>query len=181
MVMGSVVVFILVFGAAMAYVGWPLITPLLAEDAPSAREEKRKELVEEKERLLQALRDLDHDRRTGKLEDDDYKTLGDRLKADAANVLRELDQNDGRRGDAPSAPVQTELPDTKPAKPAAPPASPASPAVFDTPTIRVTHKELQEQAAKAGVAMKFCTKCGRQAKAGDDKFCGRCGAELPSD
>lgn len=171
--MFSIGLFVLVFGATMAYVGWPLIHPLLSEDEPSVRERKRKALAEEKERLIGALRDLDHDHRTGKLDDADYATLTARLKQQAAEVLKDIDVNEGRRvmrpGDAP-------VPESAFADAAKTP---------ETPTIRVTHSELKkavaEAAAAAGSAVRFCTKCGRQAKADDDKFCGKCGATLPTD
>lgn len=177
---GSMVLFVLVFGATMAFVGWPLVHPLLAENEPSAREEKRKHLGEEKERLLGALRDLDLDLRTGKLDAADHAAIGTRLKAEAAAVLKELDVNEGRKvlrpGDAP------------------PPAEPVikTEKVQEAPTIRVTHAELKAAAEKEAAAAaspmpstesasRFCTKCGRPAKAADDKFCGKCGAALPTD
>lgn len=177
----SLVLFVLVFGATMAYVGWPLVHPLLAEDEPSVREQKRKHLAEEKERLIGALRDLDHDLKTGKLDEADHAAIGARLKSEAAAVLKEIDVNEGRKvlrpGDA--APAETE-PDPKRVESAF-----KADSVQETPTIRVTHAELKAQkeaaAASAEGATRFCTKCGRQAKAGDDKFCGKCGAALPTD
>lgn len=174
--MSSVIVFLLVFGATMAFVGWPLVHPLLSDDEPSQRQNKRKALLEEKERLLLALRDLDHDHRTGKLDDADHAALGERLKRRAADVLRDLDVNEGRKvlrpGDSPVAepepvPVASGLPKI----------------TADAPTIRVTHAELKAAAAKAaggGDVVRFCTQCGRQAKAAD-KFCGKCGTTLPTD
>lgn len=193
--MFSIGVFVLVFGAAMAYVGWPLVHPLLAEDEPSVRERKRSALAEEKERLIGALRDLDHDHRTGKLDDADHATLTARLKQQAAAVLKDIDVNDGRRvlrpGDmtpeihdklfregATAISPNHRQPEDRPAE---------RKVAADSPTIRVTHAELKEAAAReaaaiaAGASTRFCTKCGREAKAGDDKFCGKCGATLPTD
>lgn len=167
--MFSIGLFVLVFGATMAYVGWPLIHPLLSEDEPSVRERKRKALAEEKERLIGALRDLDHDHRTGKLDDADYTTLTARLKQQAAEVLKDIDVNEGRRVMRPG--------DVAPPESAFAGAASAP----ETPTIRVTHSELKKAVAEAGSAVRFCTKCGRQAKADDDKFCGKCGASLPTD
>lgn len=172
--MTSVIVFLLVFGATMAFVGWPLVHPLLTDDEPSQRENKRKALLEEKERLLNAIRDLDHDHRTGKLDDADHTALTDRLKRQAAETLRDLDVNEGRKvlrpGDSPA-------PDPVPV-------STGPRVTADAPTIRVTHAELKDAAAReagGNAAVRFCTKCGRQAKVGDDKFCGKCGSTLPTD
>jgi hypothetical protein len=169
--MFSIGLFVLVFGATMAYVGWPLVHPLLSEDEPSVRERKRKALAEEKERLIGALRDLDHDHRTGKLDDADHATLTARLKSQAAAVLKDIDVNEGRRVMRPG--------DVAAAEPAPAPAD--AKLTPDSPTIRVTHSELKAAAAAAEAAVRFCTKCGRQAKADDDKFCGKCGATLPTD
>lgn len=179
--MSSVIVFLFVFGATMAFVGWPLVHPLLSDDEPSQRENKRKALLEEKDRLMLALRDLDHDHRTGKLDDADHASLSLRAKQQAAEVLREIDVNEGRKtlrpGDSPAATPEP-----------VPVAASTAKVNADSPTIRVTHAELKAAAARetaavaaAGDAARFCTKCGRPAKAGDDRFCGKCGATLPTD
>lgn len=169
---GSVVLFLLIFGATMAFVGWPLVHPLLAEDEPSARDRRRTDLLEEKERLLASIRDLEHERRTGKLDEADHTALTEKLMTKAADVLKELDALGEARELAPakasSSPADIPLPDPK----------------DGTPTIRVTHVDLKAEVAKAaaeGAVERFCTKCGRQAKNLEDKFCGRCGAALQSD
>lgn len=148
----TVLLFLVLLGATLAYVGWPLLQPALAEEGPSLAERRRVDLQDEKERLLGAIKDLDLDHRTGKMGDVDYEALTGRLKAEAADVLRRLDQS-------------------------APPPRAASPA--DRGSLSPAGAkggELDYAAAEPS----FCTQCGRQARA-DDKFCGGCGAAVPRD
>jgi hypothetical protein len=64
---------------------------------PDARERRRLELVEERDRALAALKELEFDHRTGKVSDDDYRELVGPLRRRAAETLRALD---GRTGEA---------------------------------------------------------------------------------
>jgi hypothetical protein len=65
-------------------------------DAPGAEEEHRLELVEERDRALAALKELEFDHRTGKIGDDDYRTLLPELRQAAARALRALEELDRR-------------------------------------------------------------------------------------
>ncbi len=60
-------------------------------DAPSADEEARLSLVEERDRALAALKELEFDHRTGKITDDDYRRELGPLRQAAAAALRALD------------------------------------------------------------------------------------------
>ena len=60
-------------------------------DAPTAAEEARLSLVEERDRALAALRELEFDHRTGKITDDDYQREIGPLRREAAAALRALD------------------------------------------------------------------------------------------
>ena len=48
-------------------------------------------LAEERDRALQALRELEFDHRTGKVSDEDYRSLVGPLRRSAAEALRALD------------------------------------------------------------------------------------------
>jgi hypothetical protein len=63
-------------------------------DAPDAGEERRLALVEERDRALAALKELEFDHRTGKVSDDDYRDLVGSLRRAAAAALRALDQEE---------------------------------------------------------------------------------------
>ena len=60
-------------------------------DAPSAAEEARLALVEERDRALAALRELEFDHRTAKITDEDYRREIGPLRQQAAAALRALD------------------------------------------------------------------------------------------
>jgi hypothetical protein len=72
--------------------------PFLREPAPSSDrldefnelERRRLELVEERDRALAALKELEFDHRTGKVTDADYRTLVGPLRRRAAEALRAL-------------------------------------------------------------------------------------------
>ncbi len=76
--------------------------PAAADDAletPSEEELHRLELAEERDRALQALRELEFDHRTGKVSDDDYRALVGPLRRTAAEALKALDTGrDGATG-----------------------------------------------------------------------------------
>lgn len=57
---------------------------------PDELERRRLELAEEKDRVLAALKELEFDHRTGKVSDEDYRTLVGPLRRRAAEVLRAL-------------------------------------------------------------------------------------------
>jgi hypothetical protein len=61
-------------------------------DAPTDAEERRLALVEERDRALAALKELEFDHRTGKVDDVDYRELVGPLRQAAAAALRALDR-----------------------------------------------------------------------------------------
>jgi hypothetical protein len=90
----------LVVGALIAVIAVVLVAlPFLLHpddaddriDAPTAAEEERLELIEERDRALAALKELEFDHRTGKVDDADYRALVGPLRRAAANALQALD------------------------------------------------------------------------------------------
>ena len=63
-------------------------------DAPGAAEERRLALVEERDRALAALKELEFDHRTGKVDDADYRQLVGPLRRAAATALRAIDREE---------------------------------------------------------------------------------------
>ena len=101
---------------AVAAVLW-VARPLLSRDdrngepeASDAAAAERLRLLEERDRALAALKELEFDHRTGKISDTDYVELVRPLRADAAAALAALDDVTGA-GEAaapePGAPVET--------------------------------------------------------------------------
>jgi flagellar biosynthesis/type III secretory pathway M-ring protein FliF/YscJ len=60
-------------------------------DEPSELERRRLELVEERDRALGALKELEFDHRTGKVTDEDYRRQIGPLRRSAATALRALE------------------------------------------------------------------------------------------
>jgi hypothetical protein len=85
-------------------------------DAPGEAEERRLSLVEERDRALAALKELEFDHRTGKLDDADYRALVGPLRRAAAAALRAIDREESYRFEM----AAFETPDLPP-EPAPPP------------------------------------------------------------
>lgn len=60
-------------------------------DEPGELERRRIELTEERDRALVALKELEFDHRTGKVNDEDYRALVGPLRRRAAEALRALE------------------------------------------------------------------------------------------
>jgi hypothetical protein len=60
-------------------------------DSPGELEQRQLELAEAKDRALAALKELELDHRTGKVSDEDYRTLVGPLRREAADALRALE------------------------------------------------------------------------------------------
>lgn len=60
-------------------------------DEPNDLERRRLELAEERDRALEALKELELDHRAGKVSDDDYRSLVGPLRREAAQALRALE------------------------------------------------------------------------------------------
>jgi flagellar biosynthesis/type III secretory pathway M-ring protein FliF/YscJ len=70
--------------------------PLRRRDASQAASPslRREELEAAREAKYRELRDLELDYRTGKLSDDDYRSIDRALRGEAVSILRELDELD---------------------------------------------------------------------------------------
>jgi hypothetical protein len=81
--------------AAVLFVARPFLREPGAPDgglAPAdGAELERLRLVEERDRALAALKELEFDHRTGKISDEDYERLVRPLRAEAAGALAALD------------------------------------------------------------------------------------------
>ena len=83
--------------ACVVYVSRPFLRePAAVGDAdllyaPDAAERRRLSLAEERDRALAALKELEFDHRTGKVSDEDYRTMVGPLRREAADALRALE------------------------------------------------------------------------------------------
>lgn len=120
-------------------------------------------LEERKRQLYGSIREIGFDYRMDKLEQSDYEQETERLKMEAAGVVRAIA---GLRALPPrgSAALEAEIQAARGLAGGA--GSPTRPT-----------KDAPDPSRAPGAA--FCTQCGRQAAA-DDHFCARCGARLRS-
>jgi hypothetical protein len=80
---------------AVAFIALPFVREPEPEsdrlDELSELERRRLELTEERDRALEALKELEFDHRTGKVSDNDYRELVGPLRRRAAETLRALE------------------------------------------------------------------------------------------
>ena len=92
---------LLLAAAVVVLVALPFLRePVSADDrldAPDDAEEQRLALVEERDRALAALKELEFDHRTGKISDEDYRAQVGPLRRQAAEVLRALERGEEAR------------------------------------------------------------------------------------
>jgi hypothetical protein len=80
--------------AVVAIVGWPL----MRSDAPSepATDVLQRDLEAAREAKYREIRDAEMDHLTGKLSDADYERVDGALRAEAVEILHELDNSAGQ-------------------------------------------------------------------------------------
>jgi hypothetical protein len=84
---------VLIIILALAVVVWVVSGPLRHRDDPEVVEAGRRAALEAaKEAKYREIRDAELDWRTGKLSDEDYREQDRRLRAEAVEILRELDE-----------------------------------------------------------------------------------------
>ncbi len=99
----DVVVPVLVVLLLAALVVWFLLSPLSATTSARADEHeltRRADLEAAREAKYREIREAELDRRTGKLDEGDWRAIDRQLRAEAVAILRELDE----LGAAPTRP-----------------------------------------------------------------------------
>jgi hypothetical protein len=89
----------LLAAACVVFVARPLLRPARGEDAfahSEPEEEARLRRLEERDRALAALKELEFDHRTGKISDEDYRALVGPLRRTAGEALRALEHEERR-------------------------------------------------------------------------------------
>jgi hypothetical protein len=83
----------LIIIVALAVVVWVVSAPLRRGEAPDVSDAVRRDALEAaKDAKYREIRDAELDWRTGKLSDEDYRAVDRRLRAEAVEILRELDR-----------------------------------------------------------------------------------------
>jgi hypothetical protein len=91
----TIVLALVLAAAVVVVVALPFLRePVAADDrldAPNEAEERRLLLVEQRDRALAALKELEFDHRSGKIDDEDYRGLVGPLRREAAAALKAVD------------------------------------------------------------------------------------------
>jgi hypothetical protein len=155
-------------------------------------EHVRSNLLAERDRVLEALQELDFDNALGKIPPEDYPVQRVALLQRGAEILRQLDVIEGGAGDRPlvgsteeriEAAVAAHRADARAAERVrAAGAVPAAAGVVGSGNGSNVNDELEELIASRKRARKesaagFCPGCGRPVQK-SDKFCSRCGTTL---
>jgi hypothetical protein len=149
----ALIIGVLVALAAVALVLDPLVRPYAIRPEPPSSEPEYDPLEQRKELALAALKEIEFDRATGKLDDADYERMKAKYTAEALEAIRAVD--------AAAAPA--------PVEPAMARQPAGSGAGDDAVEALVAAKR------RAGKGRKFCTECGSELE-GTGKFCVECGA-----
>ena len=65
-------------------------------DRASRKENRRRQLLEDRETLYESIQELDFDYRMGKVEEDDYRQTRARYESQAVELLKAIDGTNGR-------------------------------------------------------------------------------------
>jgi rubrerythrin len=78
----------------LLFIGYPLFKKELPEGSfeEGLADDESEKLLSEKDSTLAALKELDFDYETGKLDDEDYHNLRDKYRAKALSLLKEIDE-----------------------------------------------------------------------------------------
>ena len=140
--------------AALLYVIEPLRRP--ARALPRADEDELTALIARKDSVLRAIKEVEFDRRTGKLSEEDFQRYDQRLRHQAVGLLQQLEKQS--------------------------PAVNARDDELEEEIARLrktsgTPRKVRPVASPPAAAGRFCHECGTAAAA-SDRFCAKCGTQL---
>lgn len=173
----------LLLGATLLIlVGLYLARPFLLENARFGRRTGlRQELLADKEGILAQIKVLEFDYETGTLPEEDYLQQRQQLVAEAAEVLKIIDELSEPSEVSPADGVEkeieaaiTRLRRRQPSQTTSAPVKAASqPAAVPQPVAVKT----AEKPAPTNGQVKFCSQCGQPVEKGDN-FCAYCGHKI---
>jgi hypothetical protein len=150
--------------AVVGIVSVPLLSEASASNLVPASGGLLPDLMAEKTAIYTAIRNLEFDHDVGNIDDDEFARLLRQHKAQAIELLRQIDSAKDRR------------PSGKGAKAAQRGGQPKPSGQVKQQTKQSVARE--KKAATAGAAIFACPSCGRAYEKGDG-FCAKCGTKLP--
>lgn len=163
---GSILLVLAVFVIAAVFV----VRPLLDGGSGMVSEEEKNlsSLFAERERILDALSELDFDHEMGKVPEETYQAQRKLLAEAGVDVLRKIDASQTNGSTKTSGdPIEAVVAERKQA-------NAAETDENDPLEAMIASRRSQQTAPAAG---KFCSQCGRGIHPGD-KFCSHCGNVL---
>ena len=163
---GSILLILAVFVIAAAFVARPLIR---AEAVMVSEEDQNlSSLMAERERILNALAELDFDHEMGKVPEEAYPKQREELALAGIEILRQIDafQANGSH-EAGIDPLESAIAEHKQEAVRVSEAD-------DPMEAMIAARRDRQEAQSSG---KFCSQCGQSITAGD-KFCSHCGNVL---
>ncbi len=130
------------------------------------REDDLDELYARRDAIYQALKDLQMDHAVGKISDEDYKEFSLRLKHQAADILRKIDEFPRKEASIMEQ-LEQRIAQLRQEVPVTAPSSSPLPAAVAIPS----------QSPAVGKRPRFCTQCGAPLRS-NDRFCSQCGAPV---
>lgn len=103
--------FILIAAGVLLFVFTPLFDTRYAGtlDQTSRKETRRRALIEQRDMVYEAIRELDFDYRMGKVEADDYRQTRARYTARAVELMKALDNADAEHPDDPAESLDDQI------------------------------------------------------------------------
>jgi DNA-directed RNA polymerase subunit RPC12/RpoP len=154
---GSIVLGVVLLGVLVVAVAWPWLRPLRQHRVRTAPVRIGVGVAnprQEYQALVAAIRDLDFDYHAGVVTEEDYRILRNDLALRAATLLQALDRHPDQESNLEA---QVE-------------------AMVDA--LRAQRRR-SSAAPPDGAQVVSCTECGHLGRPGD-RFCARCGAQLPA-
>ena len=148
----DLIIMVLIAAGLVIFIGEPLVRRHTRETLDSAQDQVVEQLTLQKETLYTAIRDLDFDYHTGKVDEHDFTELRSRLENEAIDLLRALDEVD------PLASLDDEL-------------------ERQIAALRQTPSATAVAALNGLSTPSACTHCGTLLQ-GDENFCAACGHAL---
>ncbi len=175
--------------AAFAAVGWPLLSSAKRNLSPSSETSLEWEkLVDERDAAYKAIKDLQFEHDLGTLSTQDYQSLHERYRTDAAAALQRLDvlRRSGKaEAAADAAPKTAPHGPTRAARRSAQGKRtaplPAAAHAYPCPSCSKSVPADDRFCANCGTAVqRVCPSCG-VARPGNDVFCGLCGTRMETE
>jgi len=178
--MGSILLILALLVFVGVFVGRPLLeTRSLATASDRSAEtadHERSTLMAERDRILNALQELDFDNMLGKIPAEDYPQQRAALLQRGADILRQLDEIEAEGSEEdPAARIEAAIAARRADTGGAPPETSAHLIADpdDDLEVLLANRRRTRQEKSAG----FCHKCGGPVQK-SDRFCPKCGANL---